>query len=200
MMSEEKRTPDEVMHANRTRRRTGWRHQGVNVAFLTVVWVLLNGNAWPLTVVTGLLLALLVMWVFPLPAIQWQGRPRPLGLLMLVGRLLFDLALASFRLAVAAFSPKPRIRSGMVRIPLGSQGDLYQVGTASILTIVPGSVVVDARRKTRTLYLHVFDMEPGEADAVVEDARRAEMRILRAFASNAEIREAAQAHHEEGES
>lgn len=198
MMSEEMRTPGEVMHRHRTRRRMAWRHQGVNVAFLTLVWVMLNGNAWPLTVVTGLVLALLVMWVFPLPAIQWQGRPRPLGLLMLVGRLLFDLAVASFRLSVTAFSRNPRIRSGMVRIPLGSQGDLYQVGTASILTIVPGSVVVDARRKTRTLYLHVFDMDPEEAQDVVEDARRAEMRILRAFASDAEIRDAAQAHDEEG--
>lgn len=163
------------------------RGQGTNVALLLVVWLLLNGNLAPLTVLTGLLLSAAISWVFPLPPIQWGGRLRPLGLLMLLGRLLFDLALASTRLALAAFNPRTRPRSGVLAVPLRSDADLYQVGTSSLLTIVPGSVVVDARRKTRTLYLHVFDMEAEEACELVEDALRVEGRVLRAFASPAEI-------------
>jgi len=53
---------------------------------------------------------------------------------------------------------------------------------------VPGSIVVEAHRLTGTLYLHVLDVATAGG---VEAARRSvldqEERVLRAFASDAEL-------------
>ena len=76
----------------------------------------------------------------------------------------------------------------MIRVPLRSNQDLYQVETAELISIVPGSIVIDARRSTRMLYLHLVDV--SGPDGVEESRRNAlevERRVLEAIASDAEL-------------
>lgn len=174
------------------RRRFRVRGQWTSLALLTLVWVMLNGNASLLTVATGVLIALLISIVFPLPSIEWGGRINPFGFLRLVGIVLWELASASVKLSRYAFSRRPTVHSAIIAVRLNSNSDLYQVGTGSILSIVPGSVVVDARRKTRTLYLHLFDTSPDHIELDKRHALREERLILGAFGSRIERRAAAE--------
>ena len=125
--------------------------------------------------------------MFPLLPIEWGGRFHLWGAVVLVAHLLKDLAVASFRLAVFAFGrdmPSP----GIVRIDLRSDSDLYQVNTAELVSVVPGTIVVDARQRSRTLYLHVFDMpDPDMRHEVIADTLALEKRVVRALGSRAEF-------------
>ncbi len=58
---------------------------------LSVVWVLLWDTPTPLVVVSGLVVAVAVTVVFPLPRIERAGRVRPIGLIRLVVKLLADV-------------------------------------------------------------------------------------------------------------
>lgn len=165
----------------------------VNVVLLTAVWLLLLGRVTALSVLSGLVLAALIGVLFPMPAIRWSGRLRPLGLLRLAGAVLWDLARASVELAVLALDPRRRPRPGVVAVHLSSDSDLHQVATGTVLSIVPGSVVVEARRRTRTLYMHVVDMGADEAGEHRRAGQLAELRILRAFGTRAEIERAERA-------
>ena len=168
------------------RRRLRFRRQPRNVALLTAVWLILVGEVTLFTVLGGALLALLVTLVFPLPPIHYAGRIRPLGVVRLGAALFRDLAVSSFRLAAWAFR-RTGPRHGIVRVDLASDSDLYQVNTAQLTSVVPGTIVLDARRSARTLYLHVFDLDaPGAADAARRDALAVERRVLDAFASDKE--------------
>lgn len=171
-------------------RRADLKSRSVNLVLLTIVWLLLVGKVTPVTVVGGLLVAFLVAVVFPLPAIRWAGWIHPVGLIRLLVTLIFDLAKASVELALFAFNFRRQPQSGIVAEPLSSDGDLYQVGTGTILSIIPGSVVVDARRRTRTLYMHIFDMSKTTPDEQRRLGLKAELRILRAFGTRDEIRHA----------
>lgn len=171
----------------RIRRPRDLSGKGVNLVLLTVVWVLLDGRLSVFTLVCGLLIAAVITLVFPMPAIVWPGWVHPIGLLRLVAAVTWDLACASVQLAWFALSWKRQPRSGVVAVPLSSDADLYQVATGTILSIVPGSVVVEARWRTRTLYMHIFDMEGDDVPAQRQTALRAELRILRAFGTSAEI-------------
>lgn len=175
-----------------TRRRFRIRGQWTSLMLLTLVWIMLNGNASLLTVGSGVLIALLISIVFPLPSIEWGGRINPFGFLKLIGILLWELASASVRLAAYAFSRDPTLHSAIIAVRLNSDSDLYQVGTGSMLSIVPGSVVVDARRKTRTLYLHLFNTSPEALRHDKLHALREESLILGAFGSKVERRAAQQ--------
>ncbi|WP_282007098.1 Na+/H+ antiporter subunit E [Propioniciclava sinopodophylli] len=167
------------------RNRLRWQPRQVIV--LALVWVVLWGQVNLVTVVGGVLMGILVTVLFPLPSIGWAGRPHPWALLVLLGHLVKDLAVASFRLAVFAFGrdmPSP----GIVRVDLKADSDLYQVNTAELVSVVPGTIVVDARQRSRILYLHVFDMpKDSTRDKVVADTLALEKRVVRALGSRAEF-------------
>lgn len=169
----------------RTRRR---RLQPLAIAALTVVWLVLVGEVSVVTVVGGALIGLLVTLVFPMPPVHYGGRLRPLGLLRLLVYQLVDLAVSSVRLALVAFrGPLPH--PGVLRVRLHSDSDLYQVATAELASVVPGTIIIDARAKGRLLYVHVFDLpDPERGDEVVSSTLALEERVLRALGSRDEIR------------
>ena len=173
------------------RNRLRWQPRQVIV--LALVWVVLWGQVNLVTVVGGVLMGILVTVLFPLPSIGWAGRPHPWALLVLLGHLVKDLAVASFRLAVFAFGrdmPSP----GIVRVDLKADSDLYQVNTAELASVVPGTIVVDSRRRPRLLYLHVFDLpDPAERGQTVEETLALERRVVAAFGSSDERRQVARA-------
>lgn len=163
------------------------RFQPKAIGLLTVVWLVLVGEVNLVTVLGGAALAWLVTVVFPLPPLHYGGRLHPVGLLRLGAHLLADLAVSSVRLAGYAFSGRVP-RPGIIRVNLSADSDLYEVNTAELASVVPGTIVVDARARRRILYLHVFDLpEPGERGTVVRDTLALERRVVQALGSQAEI-------------
>ena len=164
------------------------RFHPVAVVVLTVVWLLLWDQVSLFLVLTGVLLALAVGWVFPLPRIDLHGRFRPVQGLRLLGRLLLDVVRSSVQVVGLVFRFGSLPRSAIVRVPLRSRSDLYLTQTAELVSLVPGTLVLEARRSTSTLYLHVL----GATDAqglqdAVQGVLDAEARVLRAFGSAAEV-------------
>jgi multicomponent Na+:H+ antiporter subunit E len=161
------------------------RYQAVQwpmVVWLTLVWWVLWGTFTPLSLVGGVLVGVLACAVLPLPPLRIGARPRPLALLALVGRFLLDVVLASLQVArVTLFPPRP-LRNALVAVRLRSQSDIVLTAVAEIVSLVPGTVVVEAHRSSHTLYLHTIDV-PDEA--AVERARERvldqERRLVRAF-------------------
>jgi multicomponent Na+:H+ antiporter subunit E len=153
-----------------------------------VVWVLLWGDLSPANLVSGFVLGLVITWVFPLPPIQFGGRFRLWPHLRMIAILLFDLVRSSFVVAAQAFHFGHTIRNAVVRVDLRTHSDLYLTLTSELVTLVPGSLVMEARRQESVLYLHVMDVRT-EAD--VASARRmvlqAEERVVRSFGSDDEV-------------
>jgi len=154
------------------------------VVVLTVVWVLLWDQVSLFVVLTGVLLAVLVGLVFPLPPIDLHGRFRPVQGLRLLGRLLADAFRASVGVVALAFRFGTVPRSSIVRVQLRSRSDLYLTQTAELVSLVPGTIALEIHRATSTLYLHVLGAADDEAVQAVLDA---EARVLRTFGSAAEV-------------
>ncbi len=164
------------------------RVQGRAVLLLAAVWVMLWGEASLLNILYGLALGWLVTVVFWLPPIRYYGRLHPGRALLLLALVVRDLAVASVQLAVVAFRRHPQVRPGVVRVHLRSNNDLYQVAIAQLISIVPGTLVVDTGRRPRVLYLHVFDLPDADAAAHQrEHALEIERRLVRAIGSPSEI-------------
>jgi multicomponent Na+:H+ antiporter subunit E len=160
----------------------------VAVVVLTLVWVLLWDEVSLFLLLTGALLAVLVALVFPLPPIDLHGRFRPVGGLRLLARLLADAFLASVDVVALAFRFQTVPRSSIIRVQLRSRSDLYLTQTAELVSLVPGTIVLEVHRATSTLYLHVLGAtDDASTDQAVEAVLAAEARVLRAFGSDAEI-------------
>ena len=157
------------------------------VVVLTATWVLLWERVSLFIVLTGVLLALLVFLVFPLPAIERTGRIHPVALARLLGRLALDLVRSSVRVVGLAFVRREP-RSAIIRVRLRSRSDLVLTMTSELVSLVPGSIVLEVRRADSTLYIHALDaVEPDELRQAEQDVLDSEERVLRAFGSDADI-------------
>jgi multicomponent Na+:H+ antiporter subunit E len=151
------------------------------VVVLTLTWVLLWDQVSLFLVVTGVLLSVLVFLVFPLPRIDRDGRVHPVALARLVGRLGVDLVGSSVRVVGLAFSARTP-RGAIIRVRLRSRSDLVLTLTAELVSLVPGSLVLEIHRASSTLYIHVLDtVEPAALEQAARDVLDAEARVLRAF-------------------
>ena len=159
-------------------RSHGWR-----IAWLAVVWVALWGDLSWANVLAGIALGIVVSIVFPLPHVDEGSRVRPVALLVGVLRTAVDIVVASVQVAWLAVRPGPPPRSSMVAVPLHTTSDLYLALVAEIMSLIPGSLLVEVRRETGTLYVHALDVVTDED---VERFRRRmtdlELRVLRALA------------------
>ncbi|WP_129339199.1 Na+/H+ antiporter subunit E [Cellulomonas endophytica] len=171
--------------------RRRWRPQWWTVGWLTAVWVVLWGDLSVANVLAGAVLGLAVTSGLRMGPVLFHGRVRPLGVLRLLGRFVVDLVRASVEVSLLALRPGRLPSSAVIGVQLRSHSDLYLTLTAELCSLVPGSVVVEAHRLTGRLYLHVLDVPTSGG---IEAARRhvldQEERVLRAFASDDELRAA----------
>jgi multicomponent Na+:H+ antiporter subunit E len=81
-----------------------------------------------------------------------------------------------------------RPRNAVVGVQLRSRSDFYLTVTAELVALVPGSVVIDARRSSSVLYLHLLDVgREGAIDAARRHVLAVEARVVRAVGSDEEI-------------
>jgi multicomponent Na+:H+ antiporter subunit E len=161
------------------------------VAWLAVVWVALWGDVSWANVLAGLVLGLLITVVFRMAPIDFHGRLHPWALVVLGVRFVADLFRASAEVAWLALRPRYTPRGAVIGVQLRSHSDLYLTLTAELVTLVPGSIVIEANRLTGRLYLHVLDIaHSGGVEAVRASVLAQEERVLRAFASHDEQRAA----------
>lgn len=156
-----------------------------SIAWLTLVWVTLWGEITPMLVAGGVLVSVIMSITFPLPPLNIEARVRPLRLVALAGRFLVDVIRASLEVTRVVLRRRP-VKNAVVAVDLVSDSDFVLTGVAAMLSLVPGSVVVEARRSTHTLFLHVLDVDTVEqAEAFRAEALAVEQRFLAAFVPKA---------------
>jgi multicomponent Na+:H+ antiporter subunit E len=163
--------------------RAGRRVQWLMALWLTLVWWALWGTWSAMSLAGGLVVAVLALTLFPLPAIKLDVAVRPVAVVVLVARFLLDVVVASVQVAATVLFPPRELRNAIVRVQLRSDSDLTLVITAELVSLVPGSIVVEAHRASHTLYLHVFDVRGGP-EALERQRQRVleqEARVLRAL-------------------
>jgi multicomponent Na+:H+ antiporter subunit E len=156
----------------------------IAIAGLTIIWVLFWGRLNPLTVLGGLLVATVVLAAFPLPPVTFGGRIRPVALLRLAARFAADLVVASFQVALLAFRFGHLPRSAILSVRLKAPSDLGLTLTAEALSLVPGSLIIEADRDRGILYIHVLNVrDASDANRFRRSVLDLESRINAAFGS-----------------
>ena len=155
------------------------------LVWLTVVWVALWGDLSGFLVVAGLVVAVVVCLVFPLPRVQLHLRVRPLHLGRLVLRFLLDVVLASAQVAWITLQLHRQPRNAVIEVQLHTPSDFVLTVVAEMTSLVPGSLVVEARRSTHTLFLHVLDArDQAGVDRMRRDVHALERRVVLAFGAD----------------
>lgn len=152
------------------------------VCWLILVWILLWGTFSAANVLSGLLVALVITLLLPLPAVPVEGRVHPLSLLRLLVTVGYYLVLSSVQIAFLAIRPGPPPLSAVLRAHLAVKSDLVLALAVNIFNLIPGSIVLEIDQSRRMLYMHVIDV--GNERAVARfytQVSQVERLLVRAF-------------------
>ena len=128
------------------------------VCWLILVWILLWGTFSAANVLSGLLVALIITLLLPLPAVPVEGWVHPLSLLRLAVTVAYYLLLSSVQVAFLAVKPGPPPLSAVLRAHLAVKSDLVLALAVNIFNLIPGSIVLESDQSRRMLYMHVIDV------------------------------------------
>lgn len=125
---------------------------------------------------------------FPLPPVSFGGHLRPRALLRLAGVFVVELVSASIHVAAIAVRPGFRPRGAIIGVRLRVRTDLNLALTAELLSLVPGTLIVEVDRDAGVLYVHVLDVRsPADLTGSRDRILAVEERIVRAVGSAAEL-------------
>jgi len=150
--------------------------------WLVLVWILLWGTWSWANLLGGVVVALAVTTLLPLPPVVGGIRVDPLGLLRFLGGFLVDLFASGALVAWQTVRPRGIGRSAILRIPLRTDSDLLLTVITQAVCLVPGTMVIDLDREAREIGLHVLSIDSDE-DLERERAAvlRTEARVVRAL-------------------
>ncbi|WP_336641335.1 Na+/H+ antiporter subunit E [Microbacterium sp. USHLN272] len=159
------------------------------LAWLVVLWMLLWGQFTLLAFVSGLVVAVFVTRVFRLPTVELSGRVNVFYAALFVVQFLWALLRGAVTVAIQVFDFRKQPGTAIIAVPLRYADDLVMTHVAVVSSLVPGSLVVEADRDRRVLYMHVIGVD-GMDD--VEKQRRIvlrwERRVVRALGDPAQYR------------
>ena len=158
----------------------GWTPYLLTLVLLVLVWMALWGSASLIVILIGLVVSAVILLLFPLPTMVFRFGVHPWRTLVLVGRFLWDVVVASIQvgwLALRPRSPQPEVTT----VRLAGDSDLIEALTGLAVSLVPGSLIVDADAETRTLTIHVLDADKQTDAEFAAQVLAQEDRIRRAL-------------------
>lgn len=158
-----------------------WLPYPILAAALLAMWLLLNQNAAPGTIVLGSALALGVSWALTALDPPKMSFRRPGSALKLALVVFIEIVRSNNAVAWIILRRGTRHRrSGFVRIPLDTRNPYCLAGLACIITATPGTIWVEYESTSNTMLLHVLDLIDEEQWVEIVK-RRYEERLMEIF-------------------
>ena len=164
-----------------------WTLQLWVLIWLVLVWLLLWGNISVANVLSGLVLAVLITLLLPLPTVPVQGRLHPLSLVWLAANVLWWLLQSSVQVAWLAIRPGRPPLSAVLRTRLELKSDFVLALGVNIMNLTPGTIVLEVDQARRLLYVHVLDVGVQRSlDRFYRQAAQLERMLIAAFERDSE--------------
>lgn len=157
--------------------------------WLVALWMLLWGQFTFVSFITGLVAAIFVTRIFRLPPVELSGRVNLWWGLVFILEFLAALVRGALTVAWQVVDWRRQPGTAIIAVPMRTDDDLIMTHTAVTASLIPGSLLVDADRDRRILYLHVIGVR-SERDVERQHASvlHWEERIVRAVGSHAQLK------------
>ena len=162
------------------------------VTWLVLAWLLLWGSVSAANVISGLLVALAITLLLPMPAVPVQGRVHPLSVCWLALNVGWWLVKSSTQVAWLTLRPSRPPLSAVLRARLALKSDLVLALGVNLLNLTPGTLVLEIDQARRLVYVHVLDVDSQRGvDRFRNQVAALERLLVAAFERDAEWRTSA---------
>ena len=131
--------------------------------WLTLVWVALWGDITAANILSGAVVAALVLVSFPPERDSRSGAFRPLAAVRFLGFFIWQLMTANVQVAWEVLTPRNRENEGIVCVPVvPSASQTLLTLIVNSIGLTPGTMVIDRTEHPRNLYVHVLHLDDAE--------------------------------------
>jgi multicomponent Na+:H+ antiporter subunit E len=170
------------------RKRISLRQELPLLVWLVIVWGALWQNFSPGNLLFGALIAVLVARLFYLPPVELSGRFSIARAVPFAFVFLGKVVAASWQVLYLAVARGPKVSNAVVAVQLRSHSDLMVTATGHVISLIPGSLVVEVDRSTSTLYIHGLNVRSGEDIVNLrKEVRDAEASLIRIMGTREEL-------------
>lgn len=153
---------------------------------LVAIWTLLWGEVSVGNVISGTLVAVTLLIVFPLSAVEHvDHRVHLWSIVRLAAFFVYDLVVSTLRVGWDVLVGPRRVRTAIVACPLRVDADGLVTFLANILALSPGTLPIHVSKEPLVLYVHVLRLD--SPDAVRARVARLEERAVAALGSPAMV-------------
>ncbi|AZA12722.1 Na+/H+ antiporter subunit E [Corynebacterium choanae] len=145
------------------------------VVVLTLLWVLLVGQITLGNVLAGILLAVAVMALLPLPPLPSTiGRIRIVALLALLGEVAISLVTSSFAVAKLAIGTQPPPKTAIITCDYPVSDDIVAAFGILLMNLQPGGTVIFFDQTHHTVTMHLLN---AGSDAAIRTQQQVTVRF-----------------------
>ena len=141
----------------------------IPVALLTLVYAAVLGSLDPWDLLLGAAMSLGMVLLFRRVALPTRPTPialypaRFLGLVVFAGALAWEITLGAWTVLSVVLRIRPMTKSGIVAIPIETSTQVGVAVSALVVTISPGTYLIDLDREQRVMLIHALDATDPDA-------------------------------------
>ncbi len=136
---------------------------------LAFVWMFLKTSYSPASFFVGYFFGLLIIYIFRRFFTSRFYLLRVVAVLNLIYIFTLELILSNVAVLKAVLRPKLNIKPGIFAFPTELKEDWEITMLANLITLTPGTLVVDVSPDNRILYIHAMDI--SDADEAIQSIK-----------------------------
>jgi len=137
--------------------------------FIAVVWMFISVSFTASTFIVGFILGLIMLWVTQrfIPGRFYMSYVWAVFKLILL--FFKELFMANIQVLLLIIQPKMPIKPAIFALPTTLEKDWQITLLSSLITLTPGTLVIDVSEDSKTLYIHAINYE--DADDAINSIR-----------------------------
>ncbi|TQR18368.1 Na+/H+ antiporter subunit E [Psychrobacillus vulpis] len=127
--------------------------------FIAITWMFLSVSFKPTTFIIGYILGLLMLLMLRKSFSSRFYLDRIWAVIKLAFLFLKELTLSNFSVLMLIIKPKMPIRPAIFAMPTVLEKDWEITLLSNLITLTPGTIVIDVSDDNKTLYIHSIDFD-----------------------------------------
>lgn len=129
---------------------------------LSFIWVALTGSMYYSNFVFGFILGFCILWIMNRNETDRRYFSRVPKTIHFALFFLYEMIVANIQVAYDVITPKYFFKPGIVRYPLEANSDLEINLLSTVISLTPGTLILDISEDKKSLYIHVMYMKDRE--------------------------------------
>ena len=129
---------------------------------LTIIWVALTGSFAYLNFIFGFLVSFFVMWIISDDSADMKYFTIAFKIIGFFFYFLYEFFKATIQVALEVMTRKFQMKPGIIKMPLDAKTDLEITILANMISLTPGTLVLDVSEDKKVMYIHGMYMEDKE--------------------------------------